>query len=207
MMKYLLTSLLLFFTFTCIAQRYTLADVQQVQLLTLGTFAAQDSSNTSKKDSLQVKPLWTKRKDGAWLLVAQKEGTTDSLVTDFYVWHFYLQDDTTLLLQLLPCKEAQKAADVFNKRALEASLSLVDLKNMNGCEVYIKRMKGNKYVGTNKGTDCSMKYPQAEHEYIEASFSKNGIGWWQKGLGKEAKQVAGSTAMKMYKKVIHTSIK
>lgn len=169
------------------AQKFTAADLRQIKLFSTGLFSndAQvkaDSQHT--KQLLKVQQVWSKRKDGIWLF-AERTDTGHFC----QLWHFYLQDDTTLLMQFLDFKDSSKAAQLSRNIKQETSLFLYHLITRHGCEVYLKKNKKG-YAGSSWGKECFTGIPGIEYLAFSIAFTRNTIDWQQKGFDKEDKELA-----------------
>ncbi|MEO5685144.1 MAG: CpcT/CpeT family chromophore lyase [Chitinophagaceae bacterium] len=168
------------------AQKFSAADLRQLKTFSTGAFSndVQVKADTHFVNAgLTVQPIWQKRKDGIWMF-------TERVDTGhfFQVWHFYLQDDTTLILQLLDFKETQKAVQLSREIKQESNLYLYHLFTRHGCEVYLKRNKTG-YAGDSFGKDCFSNVPGIEYLAYHIEVKKNTISWQEGGFDKEDKAI------------------
>jgi hypothetical protein len=172
------------------AQHYSNADLKLLKIYTTGSFSVESpaKANThSVNAGLVIQPIWPKRKDGVWMFVQQ----TDSLV-QYQVWHYYIQDDTTLVLQFLQFKDKEKAILLSKEIAQQSNLSLFHLLTRHGCEVYLKKNK-KVYAGMSTGKDCFAEIKGVEYLHESISVSSNGITKLETGFDKEDRLVYGSS--------------
>ncbi len=182
--------LLLFFLLPLYAgaQKFSAADLRQLRLYSTGIFLngeKRQPDSTAATATLQVQPIWPKRKDGDWLFT-EKTDTGHR----YQVWHFYLQDDTTLLLQLLDFKDSSKAAVLAHDIQQQNSLTLGSLLARNGCGLRLKKNK-SVYTATSIGNDCLAEKPGFEYTRYAVSWSANKIDWQETGYDKDDKPVPG----------------
>jgi hypothetical protein len=183
------TFILIFCTTLCQAQKFSAADVKQWKAYSTGSFsidAVAKSDTHFLKSTLVVQPIWPKRKDGAWLFAVK----TDS-AAHYQVWHCYLQDDTTLLMQFLDFKDADKGAALSKDIGQQSKLYIYNLFPRRGCEVYLKKNKKG-FEGISAGKECFANVPGVEYLDYKIAFTKNTISWSETGYDKEDKLVMGS---------------
>ena len=171
------------------AQKYTTADLQKLRLYSTGSFSrlGSDSSHTSSQtESLKINSIWTKRKDGLWLFAER----TDS-IKKYQVWHYYFQDDTTLVLQFLDFKEPEKAIQLSKDIKWETNLKIFNLLTKHGCELYLKKGKSN-FWGNSIGKDCLAENKEIEYLIFEIELNKNSIALGEAGYNKEDTLISGA---------------
>ncbi len=186
MTRYLL--LIMLFPVIASAQKLGQADIKQLKLYSSGVFSNEVQAKADThfvNTSLKIKPIWQKRKDGAWLF-CEKADTQ----FNYQVWHFYLQDDSTILLQFFEFKDTAQAGRLSKNIMVQDKLYLNTLSARNGCEVYLKKNKSG-YAGTSSGKDCFVKQPGIEYVLIAIEISKNTINWQQTAFDVEDKEVPG----------------
>ena len=167
------------------SQKFTSVDLRQLKLYSTGFFSndVQAKADTQFiRSGLKVQPIWQKRKDGVWMFTER----TDTGHC-YQVWHFYLQDDTTLVMQFLDFKETQKAIQVSSDIKQLSNLYLYNLFTRHGCEVYLKKNKTG-YAGSSSGRDCFANVPGIEYIMFNIAITKNTIDWQQAGYDKEGKE-------------------
>jgi len=164
------------------AQKFSAADIKQLKLYSSGMFSNDGQAKSDPlfiKTGLKLQPIWQKRKDGAWLF-AEKTDTAAS----YQVLHFYLQDDSTLLIQFLDFKQASKGVQLSRDINQQSAIVLYDLALRNGCEVYLKKNKIG-YTGTSSGKDCFIGQAGTEYVTVMMTITKNAIDWQQAGFDKD----------------------
>jgi len=170
------------------AQHYTASDIRQLKMYSSGIFSndVQVKADTQfVPATLHMQPIWQKRKDGAWIFAER----TDTGVC-YQVWHFYLQDDTTLVLQFLNFKETQKAIELSRNIKKQSNLFIYHLFSRHGCEVYLKKNKTG-YEGTSLGKECFVSSGGSEYLDLTVGFTKNSIEWQQVNFDKDDKEIPG----------------
>jgi CpeT/CpcT family (DUF1001) len=171
------------------AQHFSTADLKLLKTYSSGSFSNESQAKADShfiKSNLQLQPIWQKRKDGVWIFVQQ----TDSLV-QYQVWHYYIQDDSTLILQFLHFKETDKAIQLSKDITQQSKLNLFNLLTRHGCEVYLKKNKKG-YEGSSTGKDCFAEIKGVEYLSVSISVTRNDIAKLETGFDKEDKQVYGS---------------
>jgi hypothetical protein len=177
--------MILFFSLPGLAQKFSVTDLTLLKLYSTGFFSndIQVKADTHFiQSSLNVQTLWPKRKDGIWLF-----GEKTDTIHHYQVWHFYLQDDTTVLMQFLDFKTTQKALRLSKDIKQQSGLSLNNLLMRHGCELYFKKNKSG-YTATSSGKDCVANKAGIEYITCNISFKKNTIGWQENGFDKDEKQ-------------------
>jgi hypothetical protein len=170
------------------AQKFSAADLRLLNAYSTGIFTndVQAKADTHfLKASLKVQPIWPKRKDGVWLFVEK----TDT-GRYYQVWHFYLQDDTTVLLQFLNFKVNQQAVQLSQDIKQQSKLYMYNLLARHGCELYMKKNKTG-YVATSAGKDCLAKGLGIEYTAFNISLTKNTIVWQENSFDKDDRKTEG----------------
>jgi hypothetical protein len=171
------------------AQKFSAADLRLLRSYSTGVFSnnVQAKADTHFIQSmLKVQPLWQKRKDGIWLFI-EKTDTGHR----YQVWHLYLQDDTTVLMQFLDFKENQQAVQLSRDMKQQSGLRLNNLLIRQGCEGYLKKDK-MRYTATSKGKDCLANRAGIEYLTYTITFTKNSLEWQETGFNKDDKPLTGS---------------
>jgi len=169
------------------AQKFTAADLRQLKIYSTGVFG--NNENGVKPDSgllqsdLLIKPIWQKRKDGLWMFVEKSD-------TGHYyqVWHYYLQDDSTLVLQFFDFKDPEKALLLHKDIKQQSNLYLYNLFTSHGCDVYLKK-NNTGFAGHTSGRECFTSIPGAEYNEMKIDITKDAITWQQTPFDKENKEV------------------
>lgn len=166
------------------AQRFTAGDLRQLKTMSAGRFQtmANDKAGRSACPSkLQMNPIWPKRKDGVWTFVQR----TDSGRTPQYqVWHFYQQDDTTMVVQFLDFKDSSRAVELAADLNKQTNLAFFQLAPLRGCEIYLAKNKSG-YTGTSSGQECFVRESGAEYLSLSLSLTGTGISWTQNAFDKD----------------------
>lgn len=168
------------------AQKFSAADLGQLKNYCTGVFSNEaqvKAGATPTLATLQVHSIWPKRKDGVWLFTEQSD-----MALSYQVWHFYLQDDTTAVMQVFDFKEKEKGAQLSKNSKQDTSLAISNLFTNRGCERYLKKNKAG-YTGTSAGKDCMADRPGVE--YITSGFvlTRTTIGIEKHSFDKDDKQL------------------
>lgn len=181
--------LLLLFPMAAHAQKFTAADLRQLKLYSTGVFSGNTPAKADtphSKQLLKLQQVWSKRKDGIWIFAER----TDT--AHFYqLWHFYQQDDTTLLMQFLDFKDSAKAVQLSRNIKQETSLFLYHFITRHGCEVYLRKNKKG-YSGGSWGKECFTGIPGVEYLSFNMAFTRNSIDWQQKEFDKADKELGAA---------------
>jgi hypothetical protein len=166
------------------SQKFTATDLQRLREWSAGSFsnAAQLKAGIDlQAATIRLQPIWLKRKDGAWIFTQLQDTSMN-----FAVWHYYIQDDTTLVLQFFDFKDREKAVQLSRDIKNQSFLKIFNLITRRGCEVYLKWDK-HEYAGNSVGKDCFSDNKKIEYYSYKVSLSKNRIDWWEGAFGKEDK--------------------
>jgi CpeT/CpcT family (DUF1001) len=172
------------------AQKFSGGDIATLNAYCTGVFSNESQAKADShfiQTGLKVQRIWPKRKDGIWLF-AEKTDTSHH----FQVWHLYLQDDTTVLMQLLDFKSNQKALQLSQDSKQQSDLYLNSLLMRHGCELYFKKNKIG-YTGTSAGKDCLADKAGVEYITYNITVTKNTLVWNEIDFGKEDKQLSDET--------------
>jgi hypothetical protein len=120
-------------------------------------------------------------------LFAEKKDSVDQ----YQVWHFYIEDDSTLLLQCLSFKEENQAVQLGNDFTLQSKLKFYNLLNRHGCELYLKKNKLG-YNGYSVGKDCYPEKNGVEYAQYAIDINKSGILLKEAGYSKDDKLLYGN---------------
>jgi hypothetical protein len=179
--------LFVIFSFSANAQKYAARDLQKIKLYCTGSFVSELHATTDSLTArLRIRPIWNKRKDGVWLF-AEKKGSVDQ----YQVWHFYIEDDSTLLLQCLSFKEENQAVQLGKDFTLQSKLKFYNLLNRHGCELYLKKNKLG-YNGYSVGKDCYPEKNGVEYAQYAIDINKSGILLKEAGYSKDDKLLYGN---------------
>lgn len=194
MMRCLL--LLLLLPCCCAAQKISATDMKLLKLYSTGAFTQkhEGTDTPAVRLTLNIQPIWQKRKDGLWLF-ADKADTAHL----YQVWHYYLQDDSTLVLQCFDFKDQQKALQLAKDIRQQSGLYIYHLFTSHGCDVYLKKDKTG-FSGSTFGKECFSNIPAAEYLQMHIAVTKDGISWQQTSFDKDNKEVAALTGNYRYQK-------
>ena len=195
-MKNLLLGGLLFLTCQClVAQKLGQKELVQLKTFMQGSFSSgqQAKSDTSFLPiSLEMKQVWTKRKDGYWLYVEQAQIITPAKPYQQRMYHLYLQDDTILVSQVFEFKDPSIVVGWWKEPRRFDSLKFYALGSRIGCEVYLKKNKQGEFTGNTLGKECESTIKGASYATSEVIINKSGLRSWDRGWDADGKQVWGS---------------
>lgn len=163
------------------AQRFSTADLRMLKTYASGWFQTMVNDKVPAGAALHLQPIWPKRKDGVWTFAVRSDS---GRIPVYQVWHFYQQDDTTLLLQLLDFKDSAKGAELAADINKQSALAFFHLAPLRGCEIYLAKSK-NGYTGTSSGQECFVSQPGVEYLSLSLSLTAGGIEWTQKAFDKD----------------------
>jgi len=178
--------LALWFPLMAHSQKFTSADVQRLRIFSTGSFANATQVKSGKEipaAAILLQPIWQKRKDGAWIFVQLRD-----TCIKYGIWHYYIQDDTTLVLQFFDFKDREKAVQMSKELKSQSALNIYNLITRRGCEVYLKKDK-LQYSGNSTGKDCFSENKNIEYYSYKVSVGKSAIDWWEAAYGKEDNQL------------------
>lgn len=144
------------------------------------------------KISLQMKPVWQKRKDGFWLYVEQAMLNEISRPYRQRMYHLYLQDDSILVSQVFEFKEPSLYIGWWATPARFDSLKFAALSSRVGCEVYLRKNKSGQFEGATDGKECVSSLKGASYATSEVIVEKGQVLSWDRGWNADGIQVWGS---------------
>ena len=168
-------------------QKLNEVDVQQLGAWLTGSYNNQaqvkkDSSSTL--ETMKLERIWNNRQDGHWMIVHRAGSVPDS-ASLHQVWHVYLQDDSTIVLQAL------NIADPTRFITNASGLKLSDLRARQGCEIYLLK-KNRSYSGKGNGRECFVEGAGNRYLSQEITVTKNTISWGETGFDAKDQPVFGN---------------
>jgi hypothetical protein len=181
--------LLLFFPLYAHAQKLSGADLRKIKLYCSGSFsnAQQVKADSASPATIRIQTIWIKRKDGIWLFADKKDSAMHA-----QIWHFYLQDDTTLILQTLDFRNNFNPNQLRENIADQSKLTIYNLVSHSGCEIYIKRNKSDGYHGTSSGKDCYADTGGARYYRYEVYIDSKRFSWTEQWFDKDDHEITHS---------------
>lgn len=131
--------------------------------------------------SMQIKQVWTKRKDGFWLYVEQIHPKEPALPVFQHMFHIYVQDDSTLICQEFEFKEPATYIGWWKTPLRFDSVKFSALSNRLGCEVYLRKNTLGQFIGTTDGNECISHKDGASYSTTEMQIDKTGLHYWERG--------------------------
>lgn len=177
------------------AQRTSTRDLLQLKALMAGSFSNHDQAqaDTSFQEILlEIRPIWSRRKDGVWLYVEQAAAASPAQPYRQRVYHLYIADDSTLVSQVFELKEPEKYKGWWKEPKRFDSVKFQALSNKVGCEVYLRKTKTGSFTGGTEGQDCLSTLRGASYATSEATISRKEMRTWDRGWNADQQQVWGS---------------
>jgi hypothetical protein len=168
------------------AQKFSAADLRMLNSYSKGFFTNDFQEKTDSvhfiQSVLKVQPIWVKRKDGVWLFAEKTD-----LIHHYQVWHYYLQDDTTVILQFLDFKMNKQALQLSEDIKQQSNFFLNNLITRQGCGFYLKKNK-TVYEAGSGGKDCLVDKPGIEYLTYNIALTKNAVTWQENDFNKDDQQ-------------------
>lgn len=178
-----------------LAQKQASKDLLQLRNLMTGSFSthAQSLADTTFQDiNLEVRQIWTRRKDGFWLYVEQAAAASMGQPYRQRVYHLYVADDSTLVSQVFELKEPETYTGWWKEPRRFDSVKFQALSNKVGCEVYLRKTKTGSFTGATEGQDCLSTLRGASYATSEVVIGKKELHTWDRGWNADQQQVWGS---------------
>lgn len=178
------------------------AGVEKLAAQLTGSFAstAQSKADLSYFDiRLHMARIWTTRTDGIWLYVEQARADLLDQPYRQRVYRVHRREDGTLVSEVytLPgtMPEAQaRFAGAWQpaKAGVFDTLKPEELTHKTGCEMLMKEKPDGTFEGGTDGKKCPSELNGASYATSEALVTPKGLKTWDRGYGKDDKQVWGA---------------
>lgn len=159
-----------------------------------GSFSshAQSLADTSYFDiRLEMKPIWTDRKDGAWLYVEQAAAAALARPYRQRIYHVTVEGDV-YRSAVLELPSPLRFAGAWQNPALLASLTPDSLVAREGCAVMLRAEGDSAFVGETPGHECLSNLRGAVYATSKVRITARGITSWDQGWDAEGRQVWGA---------------
>lgn len=176
-------------------QQKSAKDLVLLKQYMTGSFdnAAQATSDSSfTLLNMQVRQVWTKRKDGFWLYAEQVKPTELTKPVFQHMFHIYVQDDSTLICQEFEFKDPSLYIGWWANPIRFDSVKFSALSNRLGCEVYLRKNQLGQFEGSTEGNECISSFKGASYSTTNFLIQKTGMNFWEKGWNADGIQVWGS---------------
>ncbi|MBK8500041.1 MAG: chromophore lyase CpcT/CpeT [Flavobacteriales bacterium] len=168
-----------------------------LELLVVAMEGSYTSAEQAKADTnyfeieLEMKRIWGKRKDGAWLYVEQ--ATADSKAKPYRqrVYHLQQVNDSTFTSDILTIRSGEAYFGAYADPVKLDALRSDSLDLLDGCTISLQR-RGDVYVGSTNGRDCPNKRGGASYATSEVSLFSNRMVSWDRGYNDAGVQVWGA---------------
>jgi len=156
-----------------------------------------NSEEQSKNDSdyynisLEMKKIWTDRSDGYWLYVEQAVAETKDQPYRQRIYHLVFEDNIIKsIIYSLP--NEKKFIGAWKNTQIFDDLDPDSLQKRLGCEVIIKRLDANTFIGSTVEKNCSSNLRGASYATTEVTITKNKLLSWDRGYNDKDEQVWGA---------------
>jgi len=191
-MKNIFLFIILIFTSNLFSQ--TEEDLKTLVDWMEGPYSSEEQSRNDSdyyNISLEMKKIWTDRSDGYWLYVEQAVAETKDQPYRQRIYHLIFEDDLIKsIIYSLPNEKnfigGWKNTEIFD------DLDPDSLQKRIGCEVIIKRLDENTFIGSTVEKNCSSNLRGASYATTEVTISKNTLLSWDRGYNDKDEQVWGA---------------
>jgi len=140
--------------------------------------------------SLRMVPIWKNK--GNYLYVEQAMFSKQEKPYRVRIYKVFQQGDE-FISEIYTLKEEKKWIGKWQTPEAFDVLSENDIDLKQGCEVVLKRIGKNKFIGQTGNKTCSSELRGARYASSKVTVTKNEILSWDQGFDKEDKQVWGAT--------------
>lgn len=139
-----------------------------------------------------IRQVWKKRKDGLWFYMEQRPAGVPAKTIQQRMGHFYVQDDSTIVLQYFDFKEPDTYVGWARTPKRFDSVKFYALRNRTGCEVFVRKDSAGVYAGTTDGKDCRSNEAGATYTTSSLRIRSGSIHIWERDWNADGVQVSGS---------------
>lgn len=191
-MKNIFLIAVIFFTSNIFSQ--TNKDFEILPTWMQGSYNSEEQSRNDSdyyNISLEMKKIWTNNNDGYWLYVEQAVAETKDQPYRQRIYHLIFEDDLIKsIIYSLPNEKkfigGWKNTEIFNDLVPDS------LQERKGCEVIIKRLDENTFIGSTVEKNCSSNLRGASYATTEVTILKNTLLSWDRGYNDKDEQVWGA---------------
>lgn len=156
------------------------------------TSAEQATADSSYFEiELEMVRIWPKRRDGAWFYVEQATAASKEKPYRQRVYHLQEVDDSTFTSHILTLRGGEAWYGAYADPMRLATLSADSLDVLEGCAITLHR-RGDRYVGSTNGRDCTNAWGRATYATSEVVLSEGRMESWDRGWNDAGEQVWGA---------------
>ena len=141
--------------------------------------------------SLRMTPIWKEK--GNYLFVEQAIFDKQDKPYRVRVYKVSQRDDTEFISEIYTLKNEKDWIGKWATSETYDKLTEADMELKQGCEVVLKRVAKNKFVGSTGDKTCPSELRGASFANSKVTVTENEILSWDQGFDKEGKQVWGAT--------------
>jgi hypothetical protein len=154
--------------------------------------AAQAQADTDYLDiRLHMSRIWKERTDGYWLYVEQATASRLEKPYRQRVYHLTQRRDGTFESVVFTVSDPLRFAGDWKKDNPLATLTVDSLSERAGCSIVL-RTEGDVFEGSTVGKECPSDLRSAAYATSEVRISVDRLVSWDRGWGKDDKQVWGA---------------
>jgi hypothetical protein len=191
-MKNIFLIAVIFFTSNVFSQ--TNKDFEILLTWMQGSYNSEEQSRNDSdyyNISLEMKNIWTDNTDGYWLYVEQAVAKTKDQPYRQRIYHLIFEDDLIKsIIYSLP--NEKKFIGGWKNTEIFDDLDPDSLQIRIGCEVIIKRLDENTFIGSTVEKNCSSNLRGASYGTTEVTILKNTLLSWDRGYNDKDEQVWGA---------------
>lgn len=168
-----------------------------LELLVVAMEGSYTSAEQAKADTnyfeieLEMKRIWGKRKDGAWLYVEQATAESKAKPYRQRVYHLQQVDDSTFTSDIHTIRGGEAYFGAYADPVKLDALRSDSLDLLDGCTITL-HLRGGVYVGSTTGRDCPNKRGGATHATSDVSLANDRMVSWDRGYNDAGVQVWGA---------------
>jgi hypothetical protein len=172
-----------------------LRNVDDLFALMQGSFnsaqqAAQDSSYYDI--SLHMYPIWKKDKQYKWLYVEQSVTSMQDRPYRQRVYRLERNEKGAYISSVYELPNAEASIGKWQDVSFFDQWSPQDLKEREGCAVFLRKMKDGSFEGETDGKKCKSSLRGATYATSRVSIKKGEIASWDQGFNDKDEQVWGA---------------
>jgi CpeT protein len=170
-------------------------DLDRLVSLMQGSFnsSAQAQRDTNYFDiSLEMFPIWEKRKDARWLYVEQAVTAMKGKPYRQRVYRVTERPDGSFSSEVYTLPDEASFIGAYNTPEKFASLTPEQLVLRDGCAVILHR-EGDAFKGATEGNGCESSLRGAKYASSKVEIGEGHIHSWDQGFDANGKQVWGAT--------------
>lgn len=192
-----LVSILLLF-FACTARKKSpqeSPDLSRLAAMMQGSFtsSAQAQRDTAYFDvSLEMFPIWEKRKDGRWIYVEQALSALKGKPYRQRIYHLTQRADGSFISEVFSLPDETSFVGAYLTPEKFDALSPEQLNLRDGCAVILHK-EGEGFAGATEGNGCESNLRGAKYASSKVEISQGRIHSWDQGFDASGKQVWGAT--------------